>query len=76
MMFVSRADWALLLMGFVLFRFFDIVKPAPVRWLDRNLPGGAGVVIDDVAAGIYACAALVALSRTRLPEWIHSWVGG
>jgi phosphatidylglycerophosphatase A len=43
--------------GFVLFRLFDITKPFPVRRLER-LPGGLGVVGDDVAAGLYALAAL------------------
>ncbi|MBF0524609.1 MAG: phosphatidylglycerophosphatase A [Deltaproteobacteria bacterium] len=40
--------------GFLLFRFFDIVKPYPVRLIERRMPGGWGVVLDDVAAGIYA----------------------
>jgi len=39
---------------FILFRFFDIVKPWPVSLLDRKMKGGAGVVLDDIAAGIYA----------------------
>lgn len=42
---------------FLLFRFFDILKPYPVNLIDRRLEGGAGVVLDDVAAGIYANAA-------------------
>ncbi len=46
--------WQSLLVGFVLFRFFDILKPWPIGWLDKNIPGGAGVVIDDVAAGLVA----------------------
>jgi phosphatidylglycerophosphatase A len=41
-------------LGFVLFRFFDIVKPPPTNILERRLPGGWGVVMDDVMAGIYA----------------------
>jgi len=40
------------LAGFVLFRFFDILKPFPIGFLEKKLPGGAGVVADDVAAGI------------------------
>ena len=44
--------------GFLLFRFFDIVKPWPCSALDQRLKGGAGVVLDDVAAGIYAAALL------------------
>lgn len=48
-------SWKSLLMGFILFRGFDIVKPPPVRSLER-LPEGTGIVIDDVAAGLYALA--------------------
>lgn len=39
-----------LLIGFVLFRLFDIVKPWPIRWFDRNVHGGLGVMLDDVLA--------------------------
>jgi len=39
--------------GFLLFRFFDILKPFPIRRLER-FPGGLGVMIDDIAAGVYA----------------------
>ncbi|CAG1066425.1 phosphatidylglycerophosphatase A [uncultured bacterium] len=39
---------------FILFRFFDIVKPWPISLLDRKVGGGAGVVLDDIAAGVYA----------------------
>jgi phosphatidylglycerophosphatase A len=42
------------IIGFILFRFFDIVKPFPVRLLQDKLPGGYGVVGDDVMAGIYS----------------------
>jgi len=45
--------WKTFLAGFILFRAFDIVKPPPVRQLEK-LPEGAGIVLDDVAAGIYA----------------------
>ena len=43
-----------ILIGFFLFRFFDILKPFPIRRLERTLKGGWGVVLDDVFAGIYA----------------------
>jgi phosphatidylglycerophosphatase A len=49
------------LLGFVLFRAFDIVKPWPVGWADRRVPGGLGVMADDVLAGVYAAAALLLL---------------
>lgn len=40
--------------GFVLFRFFDIIKPWPISWLDKHVHGGFGIMIDDVLAGILA----------------------
>lgn len=46
------------LAGFAFFRLFDILKPFPVGWLDRRLHGGLGIMLDDVAAGLLACAAL------------------
>ena len=46
-------SWKSLLLGFILFRGFDIGKPWPVRWLER-FPEGTGIVIDDVGAGLYA----------------------
>ena len=45
--------WKSFLAGFILFRVFDIVKPPPVRQLEA-LPEGAGIVLDDIAAGLYA----------------------
>lgn len=42
--------------GFIAFRLFDIIKPWPISWLDRNIKGGIGIMVDDVAAGIYAGA--------------------
>ena len=50
-------DWRLWLMGFLLFRLFDIVKPWPASWCDRVLPGGLGIMADDMVAGLYAGAA-------------------
>ena len=44
----------LIVIGFFLFRFFDILKPFPIRRLEKKLKGGYGVVLDDVMAGIYA----------------------
>lgn len=46
-------SWKLALIAFFLFRFLDIVKPFPLRTLERKLPGGWGVVMDDVLAGVY-----------------------
>ncbi|MFT7409830.1 MAG: phosphatidylglycerophosphatase A [Oleispira sp.] len=45
-------EW--ILIGFALFRFFDILKPWPIKWLDEKVHGGFGIMIDDVLAGIFA----------------------
>ena len=52
------APWWAMVIGFVLFRLFDVWKPWPIRWLDRHLKGGMGVMVDDVAAGALAAVAL------------------
>jgi len=57
--------WKSFLAGFILFRAFDIVKPPPVRQLER-LPEGTGIVLDDVAAGLYALAVMQLLLRSGL----------
>lgn len=46
--------------GFVLFRFFDIIKPFPIGWLDKRVHGGLGIMIDDVIAGLFALVMLQA----------------
>jgi phosphatidylglycerophosphatase A len=51
-------SWQSLLAGFALFRIFDIFKPWPIRWLDRHVEGGLGIMIDDVLAGILAAMVL------------------
>lgn len=53
-MFLFPPTLAYLSAGFLIFRFFDIVKPFPAGWVDRNIKGGTGVVLDDIVAGIYA----------------------
>lgn len=57
-MFVAPAGWLWIIVGFILFRFFDIVKPWPIRWLDQHVKGGFGVMIDDVLAGVMALICL------------------
>lgn len=42
--------WHAIVLGFVLFRFFDIIKPGPIGWIDRRIHGGIGVMLDDLAA--------------------------
>lgn len=46
------------LIGFALFRVFDILKPFPVGWVDQHIHGGIGIMFDDIVAGCYALATL------------------
>jgi len=57
--------WKTFLAGFILFRVFDILKPPPVRQLER-LPEGTGIVLDDVAAGLYALLVMQLLLHSGL----------
>ena len=50
--------WPYLLAAFVLFRFFDIVKPPPINFLDQNLHGGMGVMLDDIVAAFFTLTLL------------------
>jgi phosphatidylglycerophosphatase A len=51
-MFALPFSWVNVILAFVLFRFFDIYKPGPIGWCDRNLKGGTGIMMDDLLAGI------------------------
>ncbi len=51
-------SWTSLLLGFALFRAFDILKPWPINWLDKHVDGGLGIMLDDVLAGIFAAILL------------------
>jgi phosphatidylglycerophosphatase A len=62
-------SWPAAIAGFALFRLFDIVKPPPARRLER-LHGGWGIMADDLAAGVYAWAALQ-LALTVAPTWLR-----
>ena len=57
--------WKPLLAGFILFRAFDILKPPPIRGLEK-LPEGTGIVVDDLGAGVYGFTALQLLLHFRL----------
>jgi len=57
--------WKPLLAGFILFRAFDIVKPPPIRRLEK-LPEGTGIVVDDLGAGVYGLIVLQLLLHFRL----------
>lgn len=62
-MFLNPLDWLHLLIGFGLFRLFDLLKPFPAGLIDRKMHGGAGVMLDDLASAIYANIALRLIAR-------------
>jgi len=57
-MIAVTASWTNILLGFVLFRIFDIFKPWPISWLDRRVSGGLGIMLDDIVAGIFALGSI------------------
>ena len=62
----TRQVWLAAAAGFVLFRFFDIVKPWPIRRLEK-LPAGWGILCDDLLAGLYAGLCLLVFNRLLIP---------
>lgn len=60
MIAIPAVTWQWILAGFVLFRFFDIAKPWPVKVADKRVPGGFGIMLDDLLAGLYALACIQA----------------
>lgn len=60
-MFAAPSGWLWIVVGFILFRLFDILKPWPISWLDSKVKGGFGIMIDDIIAGIFAWACLQGL---------------
>jgi len=57
-MWALPATWTWVIAGFVAFRFYDILKPWPVSYLDRSVHGGLGIMVDDMLAGVMACLTL------------------
>jgi phosphatidylglycerophosphatase A len=57
-MTAAPSGWAWIVLGFALFRLFDIWKPWPIGWLDRRVGGGVGIMLDDLVAGVLAAACL------------------
>jgi len=61
-MLFAPAGWLWLVIGFILFRLFDILKPWPISYLDKYVHGGLGIMIDDIVAGVLAGAVLYLLA--------------
>lgn len=65
----ATLSWQGVLLAFILFRLFDILKPWPISWVDISVPGGLGVMLDDILAGIAAAACLYGFMR-MFPDWL------
>ena len=65
-MVAAPEGWQLIIVGFVLFRLLDAIKPWPISWFDRNITGGMGIMVDDVVAGIVALAIIQGLLYFQL----------
>jgi len=61
-MIAAPSGWLWCLIGFVLFRLFDIIKPWPIHVIDKGVDGGLGIMLDDVLAGLMALACLQLLA--------------
>lgn len=57
-LYLSDITWLTLLVGFILFRFFDILKPWPISFIDKKIHGGFGIMLDDIVAGFAAFACM------------------
>jgi phosphatidylglycerophosphatase A len=69
MLFVPQSGFWLVT-GFILFRFFDAVKPWPISWLDRHVHGGTGIMLDDIVAGLISCLCLHGLIHIQFDQWL------
>lgn len=59
-----------LLIAFILFRFFDIIKPPPIGWADRKVAGGLGIMLDDIIAGVMAAAVWLIIVMTYMTYFV------
>ena len=70
-MWALPANLGLLVLGFLVFRIFDILKPWPISWLDKRLHGGSGIMLDDVLAGIASNIVLQLILATQIgSDWL------
>ncbi|MFL0798231.1 MAG: phosphatidylglycerophosphatase A [Cellvibrionaceae bacterium] len=65
-MFMAPAGWVWIVLGFVLFRVFDILKPWPIRWVDQRVHGGFGIMLDDILAAGFSWGFLQLIHRFML----------
>lgn len=62
-LFLAPTGIVWVLLGFLLFRIFDITKPWPIAWVDRHVKGGLGIMLDDIIAGAFAWAVIQLIAQ-------------
>ncbi len=60
-MMAAPQGWQWAMLGFILFRIFDILKPWPIKWIDTRITGGFGIMFDDLVAGVFGFLILQAI---------------
>ncbi|WP_369814365.1 phosphatidylglycerophosphatase A [Erwinia sp. Leaf53] len=60
---IPVSSWQWILAGFIIFRVLDIWKPWPIRWFDRNVHGGMGIMVDDIVAGVISAAIIYVIGN-------------
>ena len=55
-------DYTIFILGFLFFRFFDILKPFPINWIDKKIKNSFGIIFDDIIAGIYSVICLMIIN--------------
>jgi phosphatidylglycerophosphatase A len=68
--------WVNLVLGFVVFRLFDIWKPGPIRMVDERVHGGLGVMLDDLVAGVVGALVMLGLHLAGVDAWLTARVLG
>ncbi|WP_370515953.1 phosphatidylglycerophosphatase A [Pantoea sp. Mhis] len=63
LMMIPCITWQWILLGFIIFRIIDCLKPWPICWLDKNVSGGIGIMIDDIIAGMIAAIIIYNLGK-------------
>ncbi len=66
-MLFAPISWTSIILGFLLFRFFDVLKPWPIKVIDTQVGGGLGIMLDDILAGLFALIALQIVSHWIVP---------
>ncbi len=72
LLFIPSPHWLWVVIGFVYFRFFDIIKPFPIGLIDKRVKGGFGIMVDDVIAGFFAFVCLQMTAQVYLYLQAHS----